>query len=151
MVAESAVTFGATFAALYGAHMVADHWIQTDHQAKHKGERGSVRGWLALLGHVATYTLTAAVFVGLLAWRTGIELDPVRVGLALLVSAITHGWADRRHPLAWLARLTGKSQRGAKGEMTGFYHQASYGINGAYLLDQSWHVGWLFIAALIAA
>jgi hypothetical protein len=32
-----------------------------------------------------------------------------------------------------------------------FYRLNTAGINGAYLLDQSWHIGWLFIAALIIA
>src|SRR5690606_36368358 len=32
-----AATFAALFAALFVAHQVADHWVQTSHQAAHKG------------------------------------------------------------------------------------------------------------------
>jgi hypothetical protein len=33
----AAASFAAAFIALYVAHLVGDHWVQTDHQAAHKG------------------------------------------------------------------------------------------------------------------
>ena len=121
------------FVALFAAHQVADHWIQTHHQATTKGQPGWA-GRLACARHVLTYTLTAVL--ALLALRLPLELSWAIAGL--LVSAVTHYWADRRSPLKWLAELTGHGP---------FYATPT----GPYLLDQSWHYGWLFISALIIA
>lgn len=134
----SAVGFAAVFAALYAAHHVADHWVQTDHQACTKGKPGW-RGRVACAAHVATYTVTGVIALGLLVWQTGLALawGPTAVGLA--VSAATHYVADRREPLRKIAKFF----------RLGFYDVNGGGINGAYLLDQSWHVGWLFVSALI--
>jgi hypothetical protein len=93
-----ATTFAATFTALYAAHQVADHWIQTDHHATEKGAAGW-RGRLACMTHVATYTATGAVFLGALAWRCGLDLPPGHLAAGLAVSAVTHYFADRRTPL----------------------------------------------------
>jgi len=136
--------FAAIFAALYAAHEVADHWVQTQHQADHKHEPGRA-GWFALLGHVASYTTTAAIAVGLVVTLCGIHLDTaggLRLLAGLAISALTHGWADRRHTLAWLATKIGSGP---------FYQVKSGGISGSYLLDRSFHIGWLFIAALVMA
>lgn len=135
----AAGTFAAVFAALLAAHWLADHWVQTDHQAAFKSLPNR-RGWLALLGHVATYTAVAAVFLLIVAVRLGLRLELVPVLTGLVFSAVTHGWADRRRPLAWLARHTGSAK---------FYRVAAGGISGAYLLDQSFHTTMLFVAALI--
>ena len=138
------ITFTAMFVALYAAHEVGDHWVQTQHQAEHKHEAGRA-GWYALLGHVATYTITAGVAVGLVVWRCGLHVDAgggIRLLLGLGLSAVTHGWADRRHTLRWLAHKIGSGP---------FYGLKSDGINGAYLLDRSWHIGWLFLSALLMA
>lgn len=55
-----AADFAAVFVALYAAHQVGDHWIQTQHQADCKGQPGWAGRW-ACLAHVATYTATAVV------------------------------------------------------------------------------------------
>ena len=145
-----ALTFAIAFAALYAAHMVADHWTQTHHQATAKARPGWA-GRRACLAHVTTYTMTAAVFLAATAWRTGAPMSAPRTALALSVSAASHYFADRRTGLEHLARLIGKE---------GFFHlgaprpgrddNPSLGT-GAYALDQSWHIGWLFITALIIA
>jgi hypothetical protein len=126
----------AVFAALYAAHQVADHWIQTQHQADVKGQPGWA-GRIGCAAHVLTYTLTALVAVLAVAWRTDLTLPPLPVATGLTVSALTHYLADRRTPLRWMADRLGKDpawlERGG----------------GLYALDQSWHIGWLFVAALI--
>lgn len=155
-------TFAAIFAALFAAHTVADHWVQTQHQADHKGcdpHHGSTahphcsvwRSRWHCTAHVLTYTATALGAVLLTAWRTGIDLDPGRLALALTVSAATHYVADRREPLRKLATLTGSHRFYTLGApRPGHDDNPSIGT-GAYALDQSWHIGWLLIAALIAA
>lgn len=136
-------TFAAVFAALYAAHMVADHWVQTEHQAAHKGDVGadSWRGRRAALAHVATYTACAALALAAVVLVTRLDVSVARVAAGLAVSAATHYWADRRWTLRWLMVRVGHGPFAALGGPLG----------GAYLLDQSWHIGWLFIAALVMA
>lgn len=129
--------FAAVFAALYAAHQVADHWVQTQHQADTKGHPGWP-GRIACAAHVATYTATAVAALTALALATGWHLDGWRIGVGLGVSAISHYIADRRAPLRRLADLLGKDP-------------AWLESGGMYALDQSWHVGWLFAAALAMA
>jgi hypothetical protein len=52
-VGGAAVTFAVVLPALLVAHTVADHWVQTDHQAGHKGLPGWAGRW-ACGKHVAT-------------------------------------------------------------------------------------------------
>jgi hypothetical protein len=99
-------TFAAAFVALYVAHVVADHWVQTEAQARDKGAAGWT-GRLAAGRHVASYTLVALLALVLMAWRLGLGLDPGRVALGLGVSAVTHWWADRRWTLQRVAELVG--------------------------------------------
>ena len=146
----TAATFAAVFAALYAAHQVADHWVQTQHQADTKGDPGPA-GRVACAAHVASYTATAFGALGLLALATGIDLHPAPVAVGLAVSALTHYVADRRTPLRRLAELTGSARFHALGvPRPGRDDNPSLGT-GAYALDQSWHYAWLFIAALIIA
>lgn len=64
-----------------------------------------------------------------------------------LVSAVTHYVAARRRPLAALAARLGKARFWALGApRPGHSDNPSLGT-GAYVLDQSWHHGWLLIAA----
>lgn len=128
--------FAAVFATLYAAHQVADHWVQTQHQADQKGLPGWA-GRIACAAHVATYTLTALVAVVALCVATGLRLAPWAVALGLVVSAISHYVADRRVPLRRLADLLGKDPWWLES-------------GGMYALDQAWHVGFLFVAALLA-
>ena len=168
--ATSPAAFAATFVAMFVAHQVADHWVQTSHQAAHKG-LASRRGRLACAAHVASYTLctTLAVLGVWLALDLPVTLGGVLLGQA--VSAVTHYWADRRTTLATLAerlRLGGFYGLGAPrpvrvlvvDEHGHVAHDAdgrpvtvpvdapSLGT-GAYALDQSWHHAWLGVAALV--
>lgn len=143
-------TFAAVFVTLYVAHQVADHWIQTEHQACTKG----LPGWpgrLACACHVAGHTATTFVFLAALALATDLDLNPGRVAAGLAVAAITHYIADRRTPLRRLAALVGAAQFYTFGApRPGRDDNPSLGT-GAYALDQSFHYVWLFIAALIIA
>ncbi|MFJ9772684.1 hypothetical protein ACIRVF_15800 [Kitasatospora sp. NPDC101157] len=143
-----AARFAAAYALFRAAADVADHWIQTDHQASTKGQhdhndgQSSKAGRKACAAHVAAYTATQA---GVLIAGTrllGIRLRPAPVAAALAVSAITHYIADRREPLRKLADATGKGN---------FVRLADHGMNGAYALDQAWHHAAETCAALIAS
>lgn len=143
-------TFAAAFAALYIAHVVADHWIQTQHQADSKG----LPGWpgrIACAAHVATYTATGLAAVLAVLARFGADVDPGRLAVGLAVSAVTHYLADRRTPLRKLAELLGSGPFWALGvPRAGRDDNPSLGT-GAYALDQSWHVLWIGVAALVIA
>lgn len=88
-------TFAAVAVALYAAHHVGDYWVQTDEQARRKGDAGTL-GALHCAQHVATYLLTQAVCVTAVAWVFGIEVSGLGAVLGLLVSGGTHYLADRR-------------------------------------------------------
>jgi hypothetical protein len=160
---RSALTFAAVFAALYAAHQVGDHWPSTHHGAVRKGMRRTEAieaglhphaGPRACAAHVATYTATGVIFLAALVWRTGLELNAARTAAALLVSALTHYWADRRYTLRWLCdRLSciGKDRFYRLGQPRDGHDDNPTLGTGAYALDQSFHILWLFFAALLAA
>ncbi|MEV4643658.1 DUF3307 domain-containing protein [Saccharopolyspora sp. NPDC049357] len=147
---EAAATFGATLPALLVAHNVADHWVQTSHQAGAKGLPGWPGRWNCAK-HVSSYTAVTAGSVALIWVAFGLTISVLGFVLGQVVSAVTHYWADRRSTLRRLAELTGND---------GFYRlgapragrddNPSLGT-GAYVLDQSWHWLWLAVAALVTA
>lgn len=143
---STAARFAAIFAALLAAHHVGDYWVQTDHQAVNKGRHGSptenAAGRTACLAHVASYTATttAAAFGANRVLRLGCSWRAILAGQA--ISAITHYWADRRHTLRGLAARTGKLD---------FYERGDGLARGSAVLDQSWHMAWLGVAALATA
>jgi hypothetical protein len=130
------------------AHTVADHWVQTDAQARNKG----LPGWpgrRACAAHVASYTATLLVFVLALMFIFRLPLNPEGIALGLLVSAASHYWADRRFTLARFCERLGKDK---------FYHLGQPRLNkddnstlgtGAYALDQSWHWFWIFVTTIV--
>jgi hypothetical protein len=137
----SMATFAGVFAALYAAHQVGDHWVQAHWQACGKGDR-TPQGRFACFAHVATLTATKMIALGLLWAATGVTLGWT-LAPALLLDAATHYWADRRFTLQRLAERLGKAD---------FYKLGAGHLgSGAYALDQSWHVGWLFVTSLIIA
>ncbi|WP_067491713.1 DUF3307 domain-containing protein [Actinomadura hibisca] len=140
----AAITFAVTLSVLWIAHHVADHWIQTDCQAITKGrparDEAGTRdrsGQLADLRHVLSLTAVLAAALLAVAWRVDIAYDPARFVVALLVNGASHYWADRRVYLLRLARAIGKG---------GWLDNDP---TAAYTLDQSWHLLWLLITALI--
>jgi hypothetical protein len=150
-------TFAAVFAALYVAHSVGDHWVQTSAQSAAKG----LPGWpgrLADARHVATLTLTKLAVLLPVGALLGLHLSVLGLLVGLGVDAVTHGWADRRSTLAALARVTGKAEFYALGTPAHPKHPvtaegtpAAHLGTGAYALDQSFHHLWLLVAALLIA
>lgn len=151
---------GGVFAALYAAHMVGDHWVQTDTEARAKGGAGWAGRW-ADTRHVASLTLTKVLSIVALIFATGVRFSPWHLVLGLAVDAGSHWWADRAadsgrcdrpdptlRSLALLAERTGKARFYRVGVPRAGHDDLGCTGTGAYLLDQSWHIGWLFITAL---
>jgi Protein of unknown function (DUF3307) len=174
---EQAVTFAVVLPTLLVAHHVADHWIQTDEQAKAKGQRG-VEGRNACAVHVCTYTLTTILFVSTMWLLFSLPISSAGFLLGQAVSAVTHYWADRKFTLEWLTQQWPFSRMGKHD----FYRSGRVRVTaawsgddgshvqlyqagrddpvswdnpslgtGAYALDQSWHKCWLFVAALVTS
>ena len=144
-----AAGFAAIFAALFGAHQVADHWVPTDAQAARKGMPGRA-GRVACTAHVATYTATALVFLAPVLLLLDVHISVWRLAAGLAFSAVTHWVIDRRWPLVWLAERTGSRRFVRLGcPRPGHDDNPSLGT-GAYALDQSAHYVALFVAALVA-
>jgi hypothetical protein len=120
--------YPAVYALLRIAADVADHWIQSDHQAQHKAKPGA-EGHKALAGHVASYTATQAAALLIGNRVLGLGLRGRSIGAALALSGATHYLIDRRWPVRKAAEATGKG---------GFYDLGGP-LGGAYLLDQATH------------
>jgi hypothetical protein len=142
--------FAAAFVTLSPAHYFADHWLQSDHQAVTKG----LPGWpgrLACARHATVVTATLALALAVTAAATGARFSLPWTVFALTVNGSSHYWADRRTTLASLAALTGKGALWRIGlPRDGRDDNACLGT-GAYALDQSWHVFWLLVTALVIA
>jgi hypothetical protein len=146
----AAAVFAAVFIALYVAHSVGDHWVQTSHQSAHKGRPGWV-GRLADARHVATLTLTKLAVLLPVAWLLDLRLSLLGIVAGLGIDAVTHWWADRRSTLAWLAEVTGKGAFYRLGAPRAGRDDNPHIGTGAYALDQSFHHLWLLVAALLIA
>ncbi|MFH8374775.1 transcriptional regulator [Streptomyces cyaneofuscatus] len=150
-----AATFAAVFVALYVAHSVGDHWVQTSRQSATKGKPGWV-GRLADARHVASLTATKLAALLPVAWLLGLDLSLLGLVLGLGLDAVTHWWADRRTTLARLAKALGQSEFYGLGTpahplapVTTEGKPAAHLGTGAYALDQSFHHLWLSVASLI--
>ncbi|QBZ73549.1 hypothetical protein SEA_MISCHIEF19_64 [Streptomyces phage Mischief19] len=130
----------AAYAAMRAAAAVADHWVQTGHQAAHKADAG-LAGHRAMAGHVASYAASQAAALIAADRLLGIGLKPSRIAAAVAFSAATHWFIDRRWPVKRLADATGKTA----------FHQLGGPLGGAYILDQSAHHMCEAVAAVIAA
>lgn len=135
----------AVYAALTASHEVADHWVQIDGQATAKGNPG-VEGVRACALHVATYTATQAAALLAADRLLGLRIGWKRAALGLAISAGTHYVADRQgghwrdeHPRG-IVRLAAN---------TGHAKWLKRDPNAGYLMDQSWHKGWIAVAAAV--
>lgn len=159
-------TFATAFIALYVAHHIGDYWVQTDHQAKHKGLPGWTGRYHCLL-HVLTYGTTQALAL----WAVRVVTDiPIGAAVwpALAISGATHYLADRREYglLFKVARLLpgkadflrlGAPRQGVSPYASPLGTFADRDDNptlgtGAWALDQSWHILFgCFVPALVLA
>lgn len=128
--------FAEIFVMLYLGHLLADHPLQTDHQAGHKAEAGAT-GWRANGAHAATHVATCGLLltvgVTLLDW----QLNPAAAALAVAWIGVTHSIIDRRWPIAWWMRIARQPRWAEHG--------------GAAHVDQTAHVTVLVLAALALA
>ncbi|MFX4293607.1 transcriptional regulator [Streptomyces bohaiensis] len=157
MLGADPATICLVFIALLVGSSVGDHWVQSSCQAATKGQPGWPGRW-ACARHVAGLTLTQGIAL-LLVWLVAdITLHPLALSAGLAINATTHYWADRRTTLARLAKTVGRSEFYSVGSAshpnapaTAAGEPAAHLGTGAYALDQSWHLAWAFIAALVAA
>lgn len=142
---STAARFAAAYAALTASHEVADHWVQIDAQATAKGQPGP-DGARACAAHVATYTATQAAALYAADRLLGLRLDWRRAALGLAVSAVTHYIADRQG-----GHWRDPEPRGVVklAAATGHAGWLQRDPGAGYLLDQSWHKGWIAVAAVI--
>lgn len=147
----SASLFAATGLAFYVGHHVGDCWVQTDHQARTKGQAGKL-GRIACFDHVLSYTVTQMLTFMLVTQVLDLHFSHWwTMPAALFVSGGTHYMADRReHGLMfWLARRLGKGSFMKLGVPRGGHYDDNPQLaTGAWALDQSWH---LFFGVLIPA
>ena len=108
--------------------------------------------------NVISLTLTKLLLLALVAAVLDLPLTITGVTAGLGLDAASHWWADRRSSLAWLAKVTGKTEFYTLGTGAHPYHPvtakgepAGHLGTGAYALDQSFHAVFLFAAALIIA
>ena len=142
----TAASFAATYAALTAAHEVADHWVQIDDQAVHKGQRNR-DGAIACAEHVITYTTTQAAVLYAVQKATGMRLSWKRAALGLAISAATHYIADRQGGHWRDEQPRGLVRLAAAPGHAGWLQRDPH---SGYLMDQAWHKGWIAVAALVA-
>ncbi|MFJ3635886.1 hypothetical protein [Streptomyces sp. NPDC090112] len=144
----AAARFAAVYALLTAAHEVGDYWVQQDADAGAKGRHGH-EGRAACARHVASYTATQALALGVAGQYLGLRLDWRRAAAGLAVSAVTHYVADRcaghwRETDDQAPALVRLARRSGGGWL-------SRDPGAGALLDQAWHKGWIAAAAVVAA
>lgn len=82
-----ASTFAAVFIALYVAHSVGDHWVQTSHQSLTKGHPGWV-GRLADARHVATLTATKLAALIPVALLLDLHVSALGIAAGLVIATV---------------------------------------------------------------
>lgn len=145
--------FAAVLGALWAAHDLADHVVQTDHQAATKAS-----DWWGMAGHVGGYGATQAVALAAL-HGAGVRLRPSRVLVGLAVSLVTHGFLDRRWPVVRLLAGTGSIRFATPlVRVTPSYNTpddvayvGGLPIHGPYLADQALHHVCVALAAALIA
>lgn len=158
-----AATLGATLAVLWAAHDLADHVVQTDHQAARKAT-----SWRAMAGHVGGYHAVQLLALVLLR-RAGVRPSWSRTLAAVAWSAGTHAFLDRRWPVRRTLELT-RSPGFARPEVRVHLDVDGHGavvggagvprtvdvtgplpLHGPYLADQALHHAALAVSAAILA
>ncbi|MFD5487979.1 DUF3307 domain-containing protein [Streptomyces virginiae] len=121
---------------LYLGHLLADYPFQTDHQAAHKAGCGR-QGWTANISHAATHVLICSLLLAVGSVALGWQLPLLPAAAAVLWIGISHGFIDRRWPVAAWMRIAQQQGWAAHG--------------GAAHVDQTAHVLALTLAALVLA
>lgn len=144
---SKAALFAALYAVLTPAHDVGDHWVQVDSQATAKGQPGPA-GARACAAHCLTYTATqsAALYAANRLFGLGLTWRWSAAGLAL--SALTHYAADRQGGQWQATNPRGLVRLAA---VTGHRGWLARDPGAGYLMDQSWHRGWVAVAAALIA
>jgi hypothetical protein len=135
------ITFAVALGTMWAVHDVADHVVQTDHQAGSKADPRPAVWVPAMVGHVGSYQLTQAVALTVTFRATGLKPSWTALITGSFISAASHAFLDRRWPVRKVLQLT-RSPRFA--EMT-------TPICGPYQADQALHHGFLWLAALAMA
>lgn len=149
-----AVTTAAAFAAMLAGHYIGDQWVQTSSQACKKALDGNGRACAVwhCAKHVITWTAVTVLFLAAAGWWLHLPLRPGWLVAGIVVNAVTHFVADLRTPLLWLGRLLGRSQYLTYAQVMRPAGADRYGPGTAvFELDQSWHIAWLLVAALLVA
>ncbi len=142
----------AVYIALFAGHEIGDNWMQTDHQAVTK-DGASWSGRLACAEHVGLYLLAQIICLGLTCWALDLPLTEPGTAAALAVSGASHYAIDRRWILRWFAALIGKDVYLAEATVVrkaGEAHKETGPGTALFVLDQSAHKVFLFLAALAA-
>lgn len=149
--------FGAVMAALWAAHDLADHVVQTDHQAFTKSG-----DWRGMAGHIGTYHVTQAAAIAALR-PLGVRPSLRRTLAGMTISAATHAFLDRRWPVVRVLERTGSARFAqpviqsvqVKGSPVGkrevWTSPAPLPLHGPYLADQALHHACLAVAAFVLA
>lgn len=163
-----ALRFAVTLPTLLVAHNVADHVVQTDHQAANKAS-----SWPAMAGHIGGYLATAEAAVQLVGAVTGVRPSWRRRLAGHVLSGATHAFLDRRWPVVRALELTGSAgfarpqmpsvfvdgtvdgatiySPSGKDPAIGVARTGPLPLHGPYLADQALHHGCLLLAALVMA
>lgn len=131
-------------------HGTGDHWVQTSHQAQHKGHPGDV-GRRACTAHCATYTATLATGHATLTTLAGMRLHPLAAAAGHMATYAGHYVMDRSRDSGRFIDLA--DQIGSRFGIPGKRGYWDHG--GRYELDQAWHTlclaGWAAADAAIQA
>ena len=141
------------FVAAYVGHLIGDQWVQTDGQAVAKDQPGW-SGRMACAGHVLGHTISTALALNILFLVTGWWPNDWRLAVGLAISAVSHYVIDRRSPLLRVARWVGRLPYVAAVTVVrspGGAAQPTGPGTALFHLDQSAHLLFIFVAALVVA
>jgi len=119
------------------AHEFADHIAgQTDKMAANKAKPGWL-GWSHIIQHVLAYHAVMVVMLIIVVAVFNLPITFLGFIAAILFSAITHGFIDRRWPVRWLLQKTGSAN----------FAEMQTPVCGMYQSDQSLHKLALWVSA----
>lgn len=123
------------------AHGIADHVLgQSDKIAENKVKEGRV-GWSHILQHVFQYHIVMVVMLLIVIAVFHLPVTFLGFVSAIVFSAVTHGFIDRRWPVRWILQKTGSPK----------FAEMQTPICGMYVADQELHKVALWIAAILFA